>query len=54
VVDDRIEPRPVLRLCAAFDHRVIDGFSAGKLSSEVEHLLSNPSELLDTDEEKTG
>jgi pyruvate dehydrogenase E2 component (dihydrolipoamide acetyltransferase) len=46
VVGERVEPRPVLRLCGTFDHRVIDGYHAGKLSSAVEGLLSQPEELL--------
>jgi pyruvate dehydrogenase E2 component (dihydrolipoamide acetyltransferase) len=46
VVGDRVEPRPVLRLCAAFDHRVIDGAHGGQLSGEVEHLLMHPREML--------
>jgi pyruvate dehydrogenase E2 component (dihydrolipoamide acetyltransferase) len=46
VIEDRVVARPVLRLCGAFDHRVIDGFSAGRLSTEMEHLLYNPKELL--------
>ncbi len=46
VVGDRVEPRPVLRLCATFDHRVIDGFHAGMLSGEVEELLARPEGLL--------
>ncbi len=46
VVGDRVEPRPVLRLCGTFDHRIIDGFSAGRLSEEIEHLICHPHELL--------
>ncbi len=47
VVSDRVEPRPVLRLCASFDHRVLDGFQAGVLAREVEGLLSDPAQLGD-------
>lgn len=46
VVGERVEPRPVLRLCATFDHRVIDGYHAGELSGEVEALLGQPEKLL--------
>ncbi len=46
VVGDRVEPRPVLRVCGTFDHRVIDGFFAGTISTYVEHLLSHPAALL--------
>ena len=45
VVDGRVESRPVLRLCATFDHRIIDGFQAGKLSSTVAELLTTPDRL---------
>lgn len=37
--------RPVLRLCATFDHRIIDGFSAGKLATVIREALEHP-ELL--------
>jgi len=46
VVGDAVVPRPVLRLCATFDHRVVDGYQAGRLARRMEELLSNP-ELLD-------
>lgn len=46
IVGDRVEPRPVLRLCATFDHRVIDGYHAGEISTEVEGLLESPEQLL--------
>jgi pyruvate dehydrogenase E2 component (dihydrolipoamide acetyltransferase) len=50
VVGDRVEPRPVLRLCATFDHRVIDGYQAGALSGEIEGLLGEPRNLLTAEE----
>ena len=40
-----VEVRPVLRLCATFDHRIIDGAHAGKLAAEIRELLSNPEKL---------
>jgi pyruvate dehydrogenase E2 component (dihydrolipoamide acetyltransferase) len=46
VVGDRVEPRPVLRVCGTFDHRVIDGFFAGVISTYMERLLSQPARLL--------
>lgn len=46
VVGDSVQPRPVLRLCAAFDHRVIDGAHAGQLSTEIEELFADPAALL--------
>jgi len=42
VVDDRLEVRPVLRLCGTFDHRVIDGYSAGLIASELRRLIERP------------
>jgi pyruvate dehydrogenase E2 component (dihydrolipoamide acetyltransferase) len=45
VVQGQVVSRPVLRLCATFDHRVIDGFQAGKLSRSVSELLHAPEQL---------
>jgi pyruvate dehydrogenase E2 component (dihydrolipoamide acetyltransferase) len=45
VENGAVVARPVLRLCATFDHRVIDGYHAGKLSSAVGDLLRNPTKL---------
>jgi pyruvate dehydrogenase E2 component (dihydrolipoamide acetyltransferase) len=42
VVDGRVVPRPVLRLCATFDHRVVDGFAAGSLARTLRGLLDDP------------
>lgn len=55
----RVEPRPVVRdgevvirqmftLTGTFDHRVLDGFGAGKLAGALRRLLERP-ELLDLD-----
>jgi pyruvate dehydrogenase E2 component (dihydrolipoamide acetyltransferase) len=46
VVEGRIEPRPILRLCGTFDHRVIDGYHAAEISAEVEDLLTHPEAML--------
>jgi pyruvate dehydrogenase E2 component (dihydrolipoamide acetyltransferase) len=46
VVDGRVEPRPILRLCGTFDHRVIDGYHAAEISTEVQELLTDPESLL--------
>ena len=54
VVDDQVVARPVLRLCGTFDHRVIDGYHAGKLCGEVEELFSDPAQLLTDEERATG
>jgi pyruvate dehydrogenase E2 component (dihydrolipoamide acetyltransferase) len=41
VVDGKVVVRPVLRLCATFDHRIVDGYQAGLLAkvimAEVQH-----------------
>jgi len=54
VVEETIEPRPVLRLCGTFDHRVIDGYHAGKLCEEMEGLFSSPERLLTAAERGVG
>ncbi len=45
VVGDHLEVRPVLRLCASFDHRLIDGAAAGRLAKVLTELLSQPERL---------
>ncbi len=42
VVDGQIVIRPILPLTATLDHRVIDGFQAGRLASTLTQLLSDP------------
>lgn len=44
-VGDRVEVRPVLRLCATFDHRIIDGAAAGRFAARLSQLFSTPSQL---------
>jgi pyruvate dehydrogenase E2 component (dihydrolipoamide acetyltransferase) len=39
VEDGKLTVRPVLRLCATFDHRLIDGASAGILARELRGAL---------------
>ena len=51
VIDDEVVVRPVLRICGTFDHRIIDGFHAGKLCGDLEKLMYEPEGLL-TDEER--
>ena len=41
-IDGRIEARPVLRLCASFDHRIIDGYQAGLLARAITETVSDP------------
>lgn len=38
----RLVVRPVLRLCATFDHRIIDGHAAGKLAKAIREALEAP------------
>lgn len=35
VEDGRVEARPVLRLCATFDHRLVDGSGAGRMARGI-------------------
>lgn len=42
---DRLEVRPVLRLCASFDHRLVDGAAAGRLSRALGELFADPARL---------
>ena len=42
VEDGKLVVRPVLRLCATFDHRIIDGHAAGKLAQAIRTALENP------------
>jgi pyruvate/2-oxoglutarate dehydrogenase complex dihydrolipoamide acyltransferase (E2) component len=42
IVEGRVVSRPVLRLCGTFDHRIIDGYSAGVLAREIRGLVEQP------------
>lgn len=44
-VGDRVEVRPVLRLCATFDHRIIDGAAAGRFAARLTSLFAQPDAL---------
>ena len=44
-VGDRVEVRPVLRLCATFDHRLIDGAAAGRFAARLTGLFGAPDRL---------
>jgi len=46
VQEGEVVARPVLRLCGTFDHRIIDGYHAGKLCGEIEALFADPEKLL--------
>lgn len=41
-VGDAVEVRPVLRLCATFDHRLIDGAAAGRFANRLTKLFATP------------
>lgn len=43
VEDGRLEVRPTVRLCASFDHRIIDGYQAGLLAQEICRAVTSPS-----------
>ncbi len=43
--DDRIEARPVMAVCLTFDHRVVDGGTAGRFTNQVMRYLNRPAEL---------
>ncbi len=44
-IDDTVEVRPVLRLCATFDHRIIDGAAAGRFAARLTELFEDPAQL---------
>ena len=44
-VGDAVEVRPVLRLCATFDHRIIDGAAAGRFAARLSQLFASPALL---------
>ncbi|MBK8998058.1 MAG: 2-oxo acid dehydrogenase subunit E2 [Myxococcales bacterium] len=46
VEDGKLTVRPILKLCATFDHRVVDGVQAAALGSEMQKLLAEPESLL--------
>ena len=41
-VGDTACVRPVLRLCATFDHRIIDGAAAGRFAARLTQLFATP------------
>jgi len=44
-VGDSAVVRPVLRLCATFDHRIIDGAAAGRFAARLTELFASPALL---------
>ena len=45
VEDGELAVGMVLNLTASFDHRLVDGYHAGKVAGEIRHLLEHPEEL---------
>lgn len=43
--NDRIEARPVMAVSLTFDHRVVDGGTAGRFTNQVMRYLNRPAEL---------
>jgi len=50
VVDGEVVARPVLRLCATFDHRIIDGAAAGRLSKVLTERVAHPGAVVALEE----
>jgi pyruvate/2-oxoglutarate dehydrogenase complex dihydrolipoamide acyltransferase (E2) component len=46
VENGQVVVRPMLKLCATFDHRVVDGVSAAKLCITLRELLAEPQKYL--------
>ncbi len=45
-VGDRVEVRPMLTIGGTFDHRVLDGYQAGKLAARFRAIMESPDEHL--------
>jgi pyruvate/2-oxoglutarate dehydrogenase complex dihydrolipoamide acyltransferase (E2) component len=45
-VDGRVEVRPVVTIGAAFDHRVADGYQAGRMARRFRDILEDPDKEL--------
>jgi len=46
-VDGRVQIRPVLTVGATFDHRILDGYQAGKLAARFKAVMEDPEGALD-------
>jgi pyruvate/2-oxoglutarate dehydrogenase complex dihydrolipoamide acyltransferase (E2) component len=46
VENGQVVVRPMLKLCATFDHRVVDGVHAAKLCTTLRELLADPEKHL--------
>jgi pyruvate dehydrogenase E2 component (dihydrolipoamide acetyltransferase) len=47
VVDGRVEVRPLLTIGASFDHRVADGYQAGRMAKRFREVLEEPDRELE-------
>lgn len=47
VEDGQVVIRPMLKLCATFDHRVVDGVHAAKLCQTLREVMADPARHLD-------
>ncbi|MDO8494331.1 MAG: 2-oxo acid dehydrogenase subunit E2 [Deltaproteobacteria bacterium] len=45
-VDDKVVVKPILHIGGTIDHRIIDGYLAGKTSKYLQDLLENPEKML--------
>jgi pyruvate dehydrogenase E2 component (dihydrolipoamide acetyltransferase) len=49
VINDAIAIRSMMRLCLAYDHRVLDGVIAARFLQSIKRVLENPAELAPKD-----
>jgi pyruvate dehydrogenase E2 component (dihydrolipoamide acetyltransferase) len=49
VINDAIAIRSMMRLCLAFDHRVLDGVIAARFLQSIKRVLENPLEVMPKD-----
>jgi pyruvate dehydrogenase E2 component (dihydrolipoamide acetyltransferase) len=46
IINDEIQIREVMPISLTFDHRVIDGATAGKFRQRMKMLVENPGQLI--------
>jgi pyruvate/2-oxoglutarate dehydrogenase complex dihydrolipoamide acyltransferase (E2) component len=46
VEGDKVVVRPTLRISGTFDHRIVDGFAAGKVARLLRELVEHPEETI--------
>jgi pyruvate/2-oxoglutarate dehydrogenase complex dihydrolipoamide acyltransferase (E2) component len=47
VIDGKVVARPTLRISGTFDHRIVDGFAAGKVAKILRELVEHPAASFD-------